>query len=354
LPRSNVRCGYRAEIRVIFGDLAVAELTTKAAALHTEQAVAEVEGGGLDPIYEEALARKTDHLRINLENTVNGRGIDSGFGRYRFVHNTLPEIDLADVDCAMSLLGRELRAPLLISCMTGGTPAAGRINTALAEAAGELGIAMGLGSGRALLENDDTARWFEVRKHAPDALLFANLGAVQLNLGVGIDDCRRLVERLDADALVLHLNPLQEGLQPEGDTCFAGLQHRISELCDDLDRPVIVKEVGWGLSPEVVDRLFAAGVSGVDVAGAGGTSWSEVERHRLDEPARQHVASAFAGWGISTAESLRQARRVAPTQPIIPLWRDPRRDRGSEGDRSRRQPRWDRRPVPVGRAPRHG
>jgi isopentenyl-diphosphate delta-isomerase len=122
---------------------------------------------------------------------------------------------------------------------------------------------------------------------------------------------------LEADALVLHLNPLQEALQPEGDTNFGGLLARIAELCARLERPVIVKEVGWGLSPEVVRSLFQAGVAAVDVAGAGGTSWSEVERHRLGEPWRQRVAAAFAGWGIPTAEALVGARRAAPGQLVF-------------------------------------
>lgn len=262
-------------------------------------------------------SRKAEHIRINLVEDVQAKGVTAGFERYRFLHSALPEIDLADVSTEVSVLGRTLGAPVLISCMTGGTPEAGRINAVLAEAANELRLPIGLGSGRVLLERPEVGETFQVRRYAPDTLLLANLGAVQLNRGYGAADAARLVEALDADALVLHLNPLQEALQPEGDAGFAGLLGRIRSLCRELEWPVIVKEVGWGLAPDVVRALFEAGVAGVDVAGAGGTSWSEVERHRLGEPWRQRVAAAFAGWGIPTVEALVGARRVAPRGLIV-------------------------------------
>ncbi len=233
----------------------------------------------------------------------------SGFEAYRFVNCALPEIDLDEVSTAVTFMGRRLGAPLLISCMTGGTAQAKEINLRLARVAQEQSIAMGLGSGRALLEDPSLLETFEVRSAAPDALLFANLGAVQLNKGYAADDCRRLVEMLRADALVLHLNAIQEALQPEGDTCFRGLVDRIAAVCARLDVPVVVKEVGWGIDPDTVHALFQAGAAAVDLAGAGGTSWSEVERYRIAEPWRERVAAAFAGWGIPTAEALRAARR---------------------------------------------
>ncbi|MGA7202511.1 MAG: type 2 isopentenyl-diphosphate Delta-isomerase, partial [Candidatus Cybelea sp.] len=202
-------------------------------------------------------------------------------------------------------------------CMTGGAPEATRINRRLARVAAHHGLAMGLGSGRALLESPQTLETFDVRAEAPDILLFANLGAVQLNKGYGIAQCRRLVEMLKADALALHLNPLQEALQPEGDTCFRGLLERIAELCAAADFPVIVKEVGWGIGAGDVRALFDAGVAAVDVAGAGGTSWSEVERYRIAEPWRARVAGAFAAWGIPTAQAIVDARSVAPEGTLI-------------------------------------
>lgn len=187
-----------------------------------------------------------------------------------------------------------------------------RFNRVLARAAQDQCLAMGLGSGRALLEHPDVIDTFDVRSIAPDVLLFANLGAVQLNKGYGVDECRRLVSMLRADALVLHLNPLQEALQPEGDTDFRGLFAKIKDVCKRIDVPVVVKEVGWGISADLAKRFFDAGVSAVDVAGAGGTSWSEVERYRVAQPWRARVAGAFAGWGIPTAQCLRDARAAAP------------------------------------------
>jgi isopentenyl-diphosphate Delta-isomerase len=263
------------------------------------------------------VSRKADHIRINVEEDVQAKGITTGFERYRFVHAALPEVDLDDVDLGVELFGRRLGAPLFISCMTGGVPEAQRINLALAAVAQELGLAVGLGSARVLLEHPEVLPTFNVRGAAPAVFLMANLGAVQLNRGVRVDDCRRLVDMLKADALVLHLNPLQEALQPEGDTCFAGLLERIADLCRRLERPVIVKEVGWGIASDLVELLLEAGVSAVDVAGAGGTSWSEVERRRMADPVRQRVAAGFADWGISTSDALIQARRVAPDAPIF-------------------------------------
>jgi len=260
--------------------------------------------------------RKADHIRINLEDDVAGKGVSTGLERYRFEHQALPELDLDEVDTTARFLGHTLRLPLLISSMTGGVPEGGRINRNLARAAQACGVAMGLGSGRIALEDAVARTHFRVRRDAPDAFLFANLGAVQLRYGYDAPRCRDLVRALEADALILHLNPLQEAVQPEGDTLFAGLLERIGDLCARLDVPVVVKEVGWGLSGAVVGRLKEAGVAAVDVAGAGGTSWSEVERRRGD--GRQAaIAAAFAGWGIPTADALVAARRAAPDLPIV-------------------------------------
>jgi isopentenyl-diphosphate delta-isomerase len=256
-------------------------------------------------------------LRINIERDVRAKGVDAGFGRYRLRNCALPEMSLADVELGAQRFGRTVKAPILISCMTGGTPEARSINRGLATVAQSFGLAMGLGSARVLLEYPETLDSFAVRCVAPDVLLFANLGAVQLNHGFGPAECRRLVEMLEADALVLHLNPLQEALQPEGDTDFSGLLAKIEALCARLGPPVIVKEVGWGLDAQTVQRLFDAGVAGVDVAGAGGTSWSEVERYRLEEPWRARVAAQFAGWGIPTAEAIRAARASVPDGFLI-------------------------------------
>ncbi len=261
--------------------------------------------------------RKADHLRINIEEDVAAKGVTSGFERWHFEHCAMPEIDLDDVDCRTSLFGRALRAPLLISCMTGGTQDAREINRRLARVAQRCGLAMGVGSGRVLIEHPELLDTFDVRDEAPDVPLFANIGAVQLNRGCDVDDCRRLTQTLRADVLVLHLNAIQEAVQVEGDTCFSGLLEKIARLCEALETPVVVKEVGWGIAPGDVLKLLHAGVRGVDLAGAGGTSWSEVERKRLREPRRRRVAAAFAGWGIPTAEALVRARKAAPDALLI-------------------------------------
>ncbi len=262
-------------------------------------------------------SRKAEHIRINLERDVSGKGVASGFDAFALVNRALPEMDLADASPLCEMFERRLSAPLLISCMTGGTPEAARINLRLARVAQQRGLAMGLGSGRALLERPELIDTFDVRGEAPDILLFANLGAVQLNKGYGVAECRRLVEMLRADALVLHLNALQEALQPEGDTNFAGLLEKIARICAEAGFPIVVKEVGWGIAAEDVRRLFDAGVAAVDVAGAGGTSWSEVERHRIADPQRERVAAEFAGWGIPTARCLIDAREIAPNETLI-------------------------------------
>lgn len=252
--------------------------------------------------------RKADHIRICLEEDVSGVGIGAGFDRYRFMHQALPEINLRDVDTSTSIWGKQLKFPLLISSMTGGAPRAAEINRNLALAAQELGIAMGVGSQRAALEHPELASTYQVRQYAPDIPLFANIGAVQLNYSYGPDECRRAVDMIEADALILHLNALQEAVQPEGDTDFEGLARKIETVCRSLGAPVIVKEVGWGISRRAAHILWDAGVAAIDVAGAGGTSWSQVELYRIPTEHGRLVAEAFAGWGIPTVESLKLVR----------------------------------------------
>lgn len=260
--------------------------------------------------------RKADHIRINLEEDVVS-GLTTGLERYRFVHQALPELDLDAVDLSQNLFGRTVGAPILISSMTGGTDEAGRINRILAEAAQEMRVAMGVGSQRAALENETVAETFRVRKYAPNILLLANLGAVQLNYGYTIDHCRRAVDMIEADALILHLNALQEAVQPEGDTQFAGLADKIAEVCSVMPVPVIAKEVGWGISERSAKLLADAGVAAIDVAGAGGTSWSQVEKFRIEDESLARVASAFRSWGIPTADSIEMVRKAAPGVKIF-------------------------------------
>ena len=261
--------------------------------------------------------RKADHIRIVLDEDVGFDRLTTGLERYRFIHQALPEMDLAEVDLRTTAFGKVLRAPLLISSMTGGTGRADQINHCLAAAAQEAGIAMGLGSLRAALEDPALVSSFRVRHVAPDIPLLANLGAIQLNHGYSVDDCRRAVEVVGADGLILHLNALQEGLQPGGDTNFSGLLHRIEQVCRRLEAPVVVKEVGWGISKEAACQLAGAGVAAIDVAGAGGTSWSQVEMHRAETDVERRVAATFRDWGIPTAESIRMVREGAPGVVII-------------------------------------
>jgi isopentenyl-diphosphate delta-isomerase len=201
--------------------------------------------------------------------------------------------------------------------MTGGTAEAQRINLHLAEGAQAAGIALGLGSLRAALEAPQLIETYRVRHVAPDILLLANLGAAQLGTGLGPEDCQRAVEWVGADALILHLNPLQEALQADGDTDWRGTLDNIGAVCKHLDVPVVVKEVGWGISPEVASRLASVGVSAVDVAGAGGTSWSQVEMHRAPSERLRRLCAEFVDWGIPTAKALVQARTTLPTTPLI-------------------------------------
>lgn len=261
-------------------------------------------------------SRKSDHIRINLEEDVRS-GLTTGLERYRFVHQALPELDLKDVDLGLTIFGKRLNSPLLISSMTGGTPEAANINRTLAAAAQETGIAMGLGSQRAAIEHPELAATFQVRQVAPDIVLFANLGAVQLNYGYGIEQSQQAVDIIEADALVLHFNALQEAVQPEGDTNFAGLLSKIEAVCRALPVPVIAKEVGWGFSDKTARQLADAGVAAIDVAGAGGTSWTQVEMHRAQTESQARLAAAFIDWGIPTAESILQIKAAAPEMTVF-------------------------------------
>jgi isopentenyl-diphosphate delta-isomerase len=265
----------------------------------------------------ETQTRKADHIRICLDEGVQCRQVTTGLERFRFSHCALPEVDWQDLDLGTTFLGHRLGAPLLISSMTGGTEEAQRINQRLAAVAQRYGLAMGVGSQRVAIENPDLMTTFRVREVAPDILLLANLGAVQFNYGYDIDQCRRVVDHLEASALILHLNPLQEAVQTRGDTNFKGLITKIEQVCAALPVPVVVKEVGNGISAPLVQRLMAAGVSAVDVAGAGGTSWAKVESERAIDPIQRRLGQTFADWGLPTADCLIAARQVAPTLPLI-------------------------------------
>ncbi len=262
-------------------------------------------------------SRKLEHLEINLEQDVQFRQTTNGLESFRFVHQALPEISLQEISLSSHLFNKRLAAPLLISSMTGGAEKAERINLRLAEAAQATHIAMGLGSQRAAIEDSSLAHTYQVRRVAPDILLFANLGAIQLNYGYGPDECKRAVEMIQADALILHLNAIQEAVQSGGNTNWSGLLKKIGVVCRTIGVPVIVKEVGFGISEKTAIELEQAGVAALDVAGAGGTSWTAVESRRAPTPFLRRVSEAFWDWGIPTAQSLVRVHRAVPNLPLF-------------------------------------
>ena len=254
--------------------------------------------------------RKLDHIRICGEKNVEaGR---TGFEEIRLIHKALPELDFEDIDLGIRFLGKKLNYPVIIEAMTGGAQEAKSINRDVASVAQELGIGFGVGSQRAAIEDSLLEDTFKVRDVAPDILLIANLGAVQLNYGYGLAECKKAVEMIGADALALHLNPLQEVIQPEGDRNFSNLTDKINDVAARLKTPVIVKETGCGVSYDVSKKLVK--VSAIDVSGAGGTSWSLVESHRK-EGLTKELGESFADWGIPTAEAIIENSKLR--KPII-------------------------------------
>ena len=249
--------------------------------------------------------RKAEHIELALDpkNQLERKFFDEIY----LEHEALPEIDLAEVDTSVEFLGRTLSAPLLISCMTGGTGEATRINRNLAAAAEQCGVACGVGSQRKALEDASTEESFRIRPLAPNVPLLGNLGAVQFNYGFGIEECRRAVEMIEADALYLHLNVLQEAIQPEGQCNFKGLVERIGEIASQLEVPIIIKEIGCGISGKTARRLHDAGIRMIDTAGLGGTSWSRIEGHRAEDIA---IGDLFANWGVPTTRSIRELAAI--------------------------------------------
>ena len=252
--------------------------------------------------------RKQDHLRIALEREIRFRSKRTGFEAFDFVHCALPEMDFGDVDTSTEFLGKTLSFPLMVSAMTGGFPDVEKIHTDLAGACRDENVALGVGSQRAVLEDESLWPGYEVcREEAPNIVLIGNIGAEEVAKAKDPERFRELVERIDADALAVHLNPLQEVLQPEGTGMFSGVLDGIRRVVDVLDVPVIVKEIGCGISEDVARRLKEAGVKIIDVAGAGGTSWAGIESYRS---ADKGLSLKFWDWGIPTAEAVERVREV--------------------------------------------
>jgi len=252
------------------------------------------------------IERKKEHLKIALS-PFSQTG-DTGFSRYRFLHNALPEIDYDKIDTSVKFLGKKVSYPFFISCMTGGMEKGALINRNLAKAAEKKGIALGVGSQRAAVERPKLQRLFEVRKYAPNVPVMANVGLVQLNYGFGLKEINTIINMVSADVLVFHLNPVQELIQPEGDRNFSGLEKKLENIIDKIKVPVIVKEVGFGLSEDSVRRLYNAGVRIFDTAGLGGTNWAYIEGRRRE--GYQSLGELFSDWGISTTDSILAAKKV--------------------------------------------
>lgn len=268
----------------------------------------------------EALERRKDaHLDVVLNEAVGGGGPAIGLGRYTLEYDALPELDLDEVDLSVTVLGKRLRAPIVIGAMTGGTRRAGEINQRLARAAAKVGVGMALGSQRAMIVRPEQTPSFAVRDAAPDLpLVFGNVGAVQLNYGVDAAAIGAALDAVGADALNLHLNPLQEAVQPEGDTRFAGLSDKIAALIDALRVPVLAKEVGGGISARTAKKLAALPLAGVEVAGTGGTSWAKVESFRAAEGSAQSaIGRRLAGFGVPTADSIRICREAFGDRVVV-------------------------------------
>ena len=247
--------------------------------------------------------RKLEHIQIIQSDEEVDRQ-KYYFDQVHLMHRALPEIDLDDIDPSIEFLGKRLTFPLIISSMTGGDHAVvNTINRNLAAAAEETGVAMGVGSQRVMFSSPEAKQSFNLRDVAPTTLLFSNLGGVQINKGFGLAECQEAIQILQADALYFHLNPLQEAIQPEGDTQFRGLAQRLGEIAAQLEQPVIIKEVGSGVAPADVDQLLAHGINIIDVAGAGGTSWSRIEHHR-HQLANDPTGLVFQDWGLPTPVAL--------------------------------------------------
>ena len=256
--------------------------------------------------------RKLDHLKIALSDS--SQLGNPGFDDYRFIHNALPEIDFAKIDTTTTFLGKKVKLPFFISCMTGGIEKGKDLNKNLALAAQRAGIAMGVGSQRVAIVHPEVRTQFQVRKYAPTIPLMANVGLVQLNYGFGLKELQMCVDMIEADALVVHINPIQEVIQPEGDRNFENLLPKLEKIVTKLSVPVIAKEVGFGLSEDVVKRLYDIGVRIFDTAGWGGTNWALVEG--LRGKADKNLGEIFSQWGIPTVESILQSKRLKEREKV--------------------------------------
>lgn len=269
---------------------------------------------------EETQRRKADHIRICLDEKSQARKVTTGFEDIHLIHKALPEINKQNIDLSAQFLGHKFAAPLIVGAITGGTNQAEKINATIAEVVEELQLGMGVGSQRAAIEDKNLAKTFAItRKKAPHAFLVANIGGVQLVHGYNVKDVKKAIDMIDADAIAIHLNALQEAIQPEGQTNFEGVLAKIDEIAKELDKPVIVKETGTGIAAEEAKKLEAAGVKAIDVGGVGGTSFAAVEYQRTNTKESQlqrFLGEAFWDWGIPTATSIAEIAQTVKIQVI--------------------------------------
>ncbi len=268
------------------------------------------------------VSRKLDHIKICLNKDVQAKTKSAGFDDVEFVHRALPESNLANINTKSKLFGHEFSAPIIISAMTGGHPVAEKINKTLAIAAQELGIGLGLGSQRAALENPQLEKTYSIaREYAPEAFLIGNIGAPQLVDGtIELKEAQKVIDIIDGNALAIHLNALQEAIQPEGDSNYSGVIQAIDKLAEELDVPIIIKETGAGISGEIASLLEKTGVAGIDVQGAGGTSFSAVEVYRAEEQGLERLkrfGKVFWDWGLPTVVSTVEVARATSQVEII-------------------------------------
>lgn len=253
---------------------------------------------------ENISSRKDRHIAVALSES-SLCSTNAGFDAYRFEHVALPEVDFSEISLATSFLGRKLAIPMIISSITGGGEKSEKINRLLAGVANDYGAGFAVGSQTCALRDTAFEKSFKVRKYAPNALILANIGAVELNYGFSIDECRKAVDMIDADGLILHLNPLHEVFQRNNSTNFSGLLNKIEKICSKSDAPVIVKEVGYGISATVAKKLADAGVFAVEVAGAGSISWSGIEKEASRDIVLREAAESFRDWGNPTTECIK-------------------------------------------------
>jgi len=269
---------------------------------------------------KETKKRKAEHIRISLNRNVQAKKATTGFEDICFVHKALPEVNKQEIDLSTIVFGHRFSAPLMVGAITGGTKEAAKINATIAEAVEELGLGMGVGSQRAAIEDKKLEKTFAIaRKKAPTAFLIANIGGVQFVSGYGIKEVRKAIKMIDADAVAVHLNPLQEAVQLEGQTSFRGILEKISELAKEVGKPVIVKETGAGIAAEEAKKLESAGVKAIDVSGGGGTSFAAVEYYRAkrqENSFHRKLGDVFWDWGIPTAISVAEVSQTVNI-PVI-------------------------------------